>query len=447
LGELISSRNISPSSLEVISRQATINIGIIGHVAHGKSTLAEKLSGVKTMTHTKELAKNITIKLGYANCKIYKSAGVNGGLDSYFSGGSALSDEFVCPEGKLWKLERHISLVDCPGHDMLMATMLNGCSIMDSALLLIAANDIFPQPQTQEHLVAADIMKLKNVIIIQNKIDRVKRDVAEKQAKAIKEFVSGTVAESAPIIPISAHLGYNIDSVLEHVVKCIPVPIRNLYESPRMMVVRSFDVNKPGTKIDKLKGGVAGGSIMEGVFQVNSLIEIRPGIVERDESGSIVGYIPIKSRIKSIFAEKNELQYAIPGGLIAMGTEIDSILTRNDRLVGQVIGLPGQLPDVFTEIEISYELLFRLLGNEESSKVKKLSKGEVLMLNVGSQTVPGSVVKVLKSSSGSLVARLALHTPVCVKLSEKIAISRKINESMRLIGWGQIRRGTVIQAK
>jgi translation initiation factor 2 subunit 3 len=214
-----------------------------------------------------------------------------------------------------------------------------------------------------------------------------------------------------------------------------------------MIVVRSFDINKPGTKIDKLKGGVAGGSILEGVFELNDQIEIKPGIVERDESGTIVGYIPIKSTIKSIFAEKNELQYAIPGGLIAIGTEIDSMLTRNDRLVGQVIGHPYQLPEVYTEIEIVYELLIRLLGSEESLKVKKLSKGETLMLNIGSQTVPGTVIKVLKSTAGHSVARLSLHLPVCVKMLEKLAISRKVNDSARLIGWGQIRRGVPLAAR
>merc|ERR1719411_773825 len=63
---------LSPLTGEVMSRQATINIGTIGHVAHGKSTIVKALSGVKTTKHKMEMERNITIKLGYANAKIYK---------------------------------------------------------------------------------------------------------------------------------------------------------------------------------------------------------------------------------------------------------------------------------------------------------------------------------------------------------------------------------------
>lgn len=91
------------------------------------------------------------------------------------------------------KLIRHVSFVDCPGHDILMATMLNGAAVMDAALLLIAANETCPQPQTAEHLAAIEIMKLKNILILQNKIDLVKESMAEEQYEAIKQFVGGKV--------------------------------------------------------------------------------------------------------------------------------------------------------------------------------------------------------------------------------------------------------------
>ena len=77
---------------------------------------------------------------------------------------------------------------------------------MDSALLLIAGNQPCPQPQTSEHLAAVEIMKLQHIIIIQNKIDLIVREqgVAQKQYEDIKKFISGSVAEDAPIVPISA---------------------------------------------------------------------------------------------------------------------------------------------------------------------------------------------------------------------------------------------------
>lgn len=178
---------LNPLTPEVISRQATINIGTIGHVAHGKSTVVKSISGVKTVRFKNELERNITIKLGYANAKIYEC--INPECEkpgSFTSRGSSHADTFTDENGT-WELRRHVSFVDCPGHDILMATMLNGAAVMDAALLLIAGNEDCPQPQTSEHLAAVEIMQLKHIIILQNKIDLVKEDAAKAQHEIIKE--------------------------------------------------------------------------------------------------------------------------------------------------------------------------------------------------------------------------------------------------------------------
>ncbi|ERE65121.1 eukaryotic translation initiation factor 2 subunit 3-like protein [Cricetulus griseus] len=359
---------LTPLSHEVISRQATINIGTIGHVAHGKSTVVKAISGVHTVRFKNELERNITIKLGYANAKIYK-------LDDpscprpecYRSCGSSTPDEFPTdiPGTKgNFKLVRHVSFVDCPGHDILMATMLNGAAVMDAALLLIAGNESCPQPQTSEHLAAIEIMKLKHILILQNKIDLVKESQAKEQYEQILAFVQGTVAEGAPIIPISAQLKYNIEVVCEYIVKKIPVPPRDFTSEPR---------------------------------------------------------------------------------LIGVGTKIDPTLCRADRMVGQVLGAVGALPEIFTELEISYFLLRRLLGvrtegDKKAAKVQKLSKNEVLMVNIGSLSTGGRVSAV-KADLGKIV----LTNPVCTEVGEKIALSRRVEKHWRLIGWGQIRRGVTIK--
>jgi translation initiation factor 2 gamma subunit (eIF-2gamma) len=166
------------------------------------------------------------------------------------------------------ELRSHVSFVDCPGHDILMATMLNGAAVMDAALLLIAGNESCPQPQTAEHLAAVEIMKLRHIIILQNKIDLVKEAAALQQHEDIRKFIVGTAAESSPVVPISAQLRYNIDVVCEYIVKKIPVPVRDFLSPPRLIVIRSFDVNKPGEEVENLKGGVAGGSILRGVLTV-----------------------------------------------------------------------------------------------------------------------------------------------------------------------------------
>ena len=443
---------LTPLTPEVISRQATINIGTIGHVAHGKSTVVKAISGVQTIRFKNELIRNITIKLGYANAKIYKCDGPKDEPGNYRSKGSSTADTFT-EDGKVWNLQRHVSFVDCPGHDILMATMLNGAAVMDAALLLVAGNEPCPQPQTAEHLAAVDMMRLQNIIILQNKVDLVKPEQAQLQQDQIKKFVSGTVADSAPIIPISGVLRYNIDVVCEYISRYIPVPMRNFTSPPRLIVIRSFDVNKPGEDIGSLKGGVAGGSILQGVLRVGDEIEIRPGIISKDESGNIK-CTPILSRVISLYAESNDLQYAVPGGLIGVGTKIDPTLTRADRLVGQVLGLKNNLPEIFIEIEISYYLLRRLLGVQtqegtKQAKVEKLSKGEVLMVNIGSTSTGGKVIKLLEATKesskgvegGEPVARISLNQPLCTQNGEKIALSRRVDKHWRLIGWGVIRKG------
>lgn len=310
-------KDLHPLMPEIIQRQATINLGTIGHVAHGKSTVVKAISGVQTVRFKNELERNITIKLGYANAKIYKCSHCPE-PDCYRSYKSDKEPSPGCPNADcrgVLTLLRHVSFVDCPGHDILMATMLNGAAVMDAAMLLVAANEVCPQPQTAEHLAAIEIMKLQNIIVLQNKIDLVKESMAEEHYESIKRFAAGSVAEHAQIIPISGQLKYNMDAVCEAIAHTIPTPKRDFTADPKMIVIRSFDVNKPGTDIDDLKGGVAGGSILCGVLKVGDEIEVRPGIVTKDADGKI-RCRPIFSRIVSLFAENNDLPFAIPGGLI-----------------------------------------------------------------------------------------------------------------------------------
>lgn len=212
--------------------------GTIGHVAHGKSTVVKAISGVQTVRFKNELERNITIKLGYANAKIYAcSDPACPRPATYRAYGSGKEDAPPCEvpgfEGVPMQLLRHVSFVDCPGHDILMATMLNGAAVMDGALLLVAANEPCPQPQTSEHLAAVEIMRLRHILILQNKVDLVTESAAVNQAEAIARFVQGTIAEPAPVVPVSAQLKYNVDAVCEYLVKKIPVPVRDFVSPPQ----------------------------------------------------------------------------------------------------------------------------------------------------------------------------------------------------------------------
>jgi len=284
-------------------------------------------------------------------------------------------------------------------------------------------------------------MQLKHILILQNKIDLVKEAQAKEQFQQITKFVEGTVADGAPIIPISAQLKYNIEVICEYIIKKIPMPLRNFEVEPRLIVIRSFDVNKPGCDVDDLKGGVAGGSILRGVLRVGQEIEVRPGIVTKDSNGKMMCK-PIFSKVLSLCTEQNDLMYAVPGGLIGVGTKIDPTLSRADRMVGQVLGSVGALPDIYTELEIAFYLLRRLLGvrtegEKKGAKVQKLSKGELLMVNIGSLSTGGRVAAVKND-----LAKVVLTNPVCTEVGEKIALSRRVEKHWRLIGWGQIKRGS-----
>ncbi|KAI8930593.1 eukaryotic translation initiation factor 2 subunit gamma [Plenodomus lindquistii] len=263
-----------------------------------------------------------------------------------------------------------------------------------------------------------------------------REDSAAAHYESILKFIRGTVADGSPIIPISAQLKFNIDAINEHLISQIPVPLRDFSAKPHMIVIRSFDVNKPGAEIDELKGGVAGGSNLTSVLKLGDKIEIRPGIVSKDSTGKIQSK-PIFLRVVSLFAEHNNLKFAVPGGLIGVGTRVVPTLFRADRSVGFVLSPKGHLPNIHTELKVNYFLLRRLLGvktaDGKQAKVAKLAKNEVLTINIGSTAIGAKVIAVKADA-----ARLSLTSPACTEIGEKVALSRRIEKHWRLIGWASI---------
>ena len=201
--------------------QPELNIGMVGHVDHGKTTLLETLSGVWADTHSEEIKRGITIRLGYADAVFYRE-----------------NDEYTTKpkDRKNAQPLRKVSFVDAPGHESLMATMLAGATIIDGALLLIAANEECPQPQTREHLMALQIIGIKNIVIVQNKIDLVDEKAALKNYNEIREFVKGTIYENSAIIPLSAQHKAGISNLIRAIEEAIPTPKRDK-EKDRKSVV------------------------------------------------------------------------------------------------------------------------------------------------------------------------------------------------------------------
>ena len=408
-----------------VPKQPEVNIGMIGHVDHGKTTLTRALSGEWADRHSEEVKRGISIRLGYADVAFYKCPNCEGA--------AAYSTDKKCPCcGADTEFLRAVSFVDAPGHETLMATMLSGAALMDGAILLVAANEKCPQPQTKEHLMALSIIGIEKIIIVQNKIDIVTREQAVENFKQIKEFVKGTIAENAPIVPISANSGVNIDMLIKTIEDHIIANVTRDVEAPALMhVARSFDINSPGTSPKDLKGGVLGGSLIQGTLKVGDEIEIVPGI--RTEVGGKTVWQRLTTKVTSLFAGSKSVKSIGPGGLISIGTSLDPSITKSDGLTGRMVGIPGQVPDVAHDFTMKTVLLDRVVGSSSDLEVDEIKSNEMLMLSIGTATTVG-VVK--NGKSGKI--QVALKIPVCIVKGQRVAISRRISNKWRLIGYGII---------
>ena len=404
--------------------QPEVNIGLVGHVDHGKTTLTQALSGIWTDTHSEERKRGISIKLGYADTAFYKTD-----KGEYYATGKR-------PGGgndDVTELQRVVSFVDAPGHETLMAIMITGASIMDGAMLMVAANETCPQPQTREHLMALEIAGIKNIVIVQNKIDLVTKERAIESYNEIKNFLKGTIVEDAPISPVSAHHDVNLDILIQAIEATIPTPDRSQDKRAIMHVARSFDINRPGTRPTKLRGGVIGGSIVEGEFQKDDEILIGPG--RKIEKGNKVHYEPIRTKVSSMQGGGLNLDNMHAGGLCGMATPLDPAVTTSDNLSGQVVARVGDLPEVREKVDISVSLMENMVSGEgeEPNQIMPLRSNEMLMVNVATATSVGVVSNPKKDS-----ATLTLRLPICADKGQRISLSRRVGARWRLIGHGTI---------
>ncbi|MFX1250237.1 MAG: translation initiation factor IF-2 subunit gamma [Promethearchaeota archaeon] len=413
-------------SKETNGNQANLNIGLIGHVDHGKSTLVEALSGVFPDTHSEEIKKGISIRLGYAGCEFRKCPDC--------PEPEAYTTQKKCPNcGTESVLLRRVSFVDAPGHEVFMATMLSGASLLDGAILVIAANEPCPMPQTREHLAAMKIVGMEHLIVAQNKIELVSDEKAIQNFHDIKNFIQEEMSNEVPIIPISAAHKTNVDLLIQTVEKYIPTPNLDSKKPGRLLVARSFDINRPGSTPKNWKGGVVGGSITHGTFKVGDEVEIRPGIRKGNK------WEPITTEIISMKTDFGHLEEAKPGGLIGIGTLLDPALSKGDRLVGNLVGSPEDLPPVYTTIIAEIELLSRVVGSKEEKKIDKIETGEMLLIVIGTARTLGVVQGEKK---GKNRYQIDLRIPICAELGTRMAISRQISNRYRLIGWAVLRDGS-----
>lgn len=396
--------------MKYLIAQSEVNIGIIGHVDHGKTALTKMLTGKWVDTHSEELKRGISIRLGYADV-VFKKLPKLDTFEAY----TTLTEL----DGKKTEDVKRISIVDSPGHESLMATMLSGVAIIDCAILVIAANEKCPMPRTMEHLLAAKYSGIKDLIVVQNKIDLVTEEQAKQNYNDIKKFLEELDFKNVPIIPISANHSINKDVLIYAISNYFKKNPKKESEEFKMYIVRSFDVNKPGADVENLIGGIIGGSIVSGKVKLNDEIEIN------------VGEKNIKTKVLALNTELGSIKEAGSGGLIAIATNLDPSITQNDKLKGQVVFKAGKMPLPKNNIFVDMHTIDRLLVDDLK---KPLVINEPLIITVGTTTAVGQVTSIKNN-----LVRFSLRVPVIIDKEQQISISRRSVNGWRLYGYGFIK--------
>lgn len=395
-----------------MEHQPIMNIGMIGHVSDGKSTITKALTGITTQKHSQEKQKNITIRIGYANAKILKCNSCKV-PECYYS---TSSDNYLnkCPKCNSDAiLMNHVSFVDCPGHNMLLATMLNGTSVMNYTILVESvSNPVIPAPQTLEHFNCIKNMNIPNIITVLNKIDLVSKEKCKELCKGLQDFLDKNHCVST-VIPMSATHSINID-ILCMILAHLPKPNIKL-DILKMPIIRSFNINKPGTKIEDLQGGVVGGSIISGIIKKYDMVFMVPGLIIKEND--VNKYKPLICKVESINSEKNNLEEAISGGLIGIKLDIDPGLACDDKLTGNVI--TNKITGIVT--------------NNLEAKIKKCSQLDPksqYVFNINSNNICGKIT----SKKGDII-RIQLDNYQYIDDNDIITISQTTNGSINLVGY------------
>ena len=421
---------ITPLSKDIIKNQPTINIILFGEKQKGKSTLVQSLSAPvntkikaeKEPERIKEREKIISQKIGYINTKLYKCPKCSE-PECYKAFNGEIDNELKCKTcGTLLELIRHISLIDNPELKIKMNLILNPNLISDAALLFVAADEKLNIKEESDINQFNENLISKNIIIIQNKIDIVmKNNKAKEQYTQIKKYAKNKNVQNSLIVPISAMLKFNLDVLIQYLIS-IPIPKRDLISPPKFNIFHSYHftpffddssmLNKTGT--------------LYGILQKNKEIK----------------HCPIYGKITILQNEKNLSNYIIPGGLANIGVQIDSEFCKNNKLEGCVMNLQEKGGNVYYKIGVKCHLVRKLINIEKKEfghnleYVTDIKKGEVVLLNINFISVCGYIISIKGNNSDEIC--IELKRPICLEISDKIILSRKMGSIWRIIGWGEV---------
>jgi translation initiation factor 2 subunit 3 len=397
--------------------QADTVIGVIGSVSNGKSCVVKSITGTTTQRHAKEKQTNRTIRVGYANAKLFKCSECSS--PSCYKSVKPTDNKCVCDTcGKECEFQKHVSFTDVPGHNLFMSTMLNGTCAMDYAIMIESCqNTEIPSQQTIEHYNILRQKGISTILVCLNKVDQmVKTPKKVKQImEKLRKYIYDAEGVIVPIIPISATLNCNIDIVREYICR-IQLPQKDITSHPKLFSIRSFNVNLPKTQLENLKGGVMGGCLQRGILNVGENMILSPcyteklSSVEQNDTGINWKYTEVKCKILSIDSEQIELSHAIPGGLIGVQLDIDPALTANDGLVGHILYKECEKNKyrVYEGIKITYNKIRDI----------PIKSGDVLQVNINANNIRCTVFEI-----DDIFIRLDLESPVCVEIGDTVTVS------------------------
>lgn len=405
-----------------INIQPNFNLGTLGSVSDGKSTMIYQLTGIKTQKHSSEKHRNITIKPGYANLKIWFCNNCN----NYESSSSNQNEmKCKCCEENT-QLINYLSFVDCPGHAELILTMMGSISLMTGAIVIVsAAESINKKPQLIQHLIASKMANIDKLIICFNKLDLISKEVAIERKKELDDLLKKLDIKPYIIIPTAFNKKLGIQYLLKAIMEVFPPKENNNKENNSFFrITRSFDINKIGTNWTDIQGGVIGGSLIHGQLNIGDTVEIKPGILSKNKDGKFINQ-PIITKILSLETDNKNLDKLNPGGLVGIGTEIDPYYCKNDMLSGNILGKVGTLPDIYTEVKLKYKQLDEFDGKWNPKN------GDTIFLQIGNISVES---RLIKNNKDNFIFNLL--KPTCIEENTKILVCRKEDNILKIVGFG-----------
>ena len=379
-----------------------VNVGTMGHVDHGKTTLTAAI----TATLAKHFPSEVNKKVDYAqidNAPEERARGIT-----------------IASSHQEYESEtRHYAHVDMPGHADYVKNMITGAAQIDGAILVVAAND-GPLPQTREHVLLAKQVGVPKIVVFLNKMDLADPELVELVEMDIRELLdkNGFDGDNAPIIKGSATKALEGDADAEQAIldlvkavdEYVPEPTRDLDKPFLMPIEDVFSIKGRGT--------VATGRIEQGVVKINDPVEIVG--VKASQNSVVTGIEAFKKNL-------NQGQAGDNAGILLRGIEREQI----ER--GQVLAKPGSItPHTEFDAEVY------ILKKEEGGRHTPFSKGYKPQFYFRTTDVTGEVElpadKEMVMPGDTLTFEVKLLAPIAMEQGLNFAI----REGGRTVGAGVV---------